>query len=134
MKCGYFVNYHVVFIFVFNFLYVDRMPEILKLFETKQTIYTGIDPTGPSLHVGNLMVIMTCLHALRHGHRVICLIGDSTATIGDPSGKLKERESIDRQTIDSNASRISSSLSSIFVNHLKYFWKPYHSELIHEPM
>lgn len=119
--------------FIF-YLLLNRLSEIKKLFETKQTIYTGIDPTGPSLHIGNLMVIMTMLHAVRHGHRVICLIGDSTATIGDPSGKLKERETIDRKTIDSNASRISSSLSFIFANHLKYFWKPHHSESIHEPM
>lgn len=117
-----------------GYLPQNKKLQMIEALKKKQTFYTGFDPTGPSLHIGHLLVIMPLLHALRNGHRIICLIGGETARIGDPTGRLKPRESLDRETIEANASRISSTLVSIFVNHLKYFWKPKFSEPIHEPM
>ena len=48
--------------------------------------YIGFDPTGSSLHVGSLVVIMILVHLQRHGHRPIALVGGGTGMIGDPSG------------------------------------------------
>ena len=58
----------------------------------KIRLYTGIDPTGTEIHIGHT-AWMWKLRALQDaGHEVIVLIGDFTATIGDPSGKSEARK------------------------------------------
>ena len=44
--------------------------------------YIGFDPTAPSLHVGNLLVIMLLVQLQRHGHRPVALVGGGTGLIG----------------------------------------------------
>ncbi|KAK6534485.1 tyrosyl-tRNA synthetase [Arthrobotrys megalospora] len=61
-------------------------------------IYAGADATASSLHLGHLMVLMPMIHCMLHGHRISLLVGIATARIGDPSGRLTEREGMkDRQ-------------------------------------
>jgi tyrosyl-tRNA synthetase len=48
------------------------------------TFYCGFDPTAPSLHMGNLVQLVTMRHLQRAGHRALCLVGGSTGLIGDP--------------------------------------------------
>lgn len=48
------------------------------------TVYSGFDPSAPSLHFGNLVQLVVLRHFQRAGHRVICLVGGSTGLIGDP--------------------------------------------------
>lgn len=55
------------------------------------TIYWGIDPTGPSVHIAHATNIFVLRRFQKLGHRVIILIGDFTAQIGDPTGKDKTR-------------------------------------------
>ncbi|GII80877.1 tyrosine--tRNA ligase [Sphaerisporangium rufum] len=55
------------------------------------TVYCGFDPTAPSLHVGNLVPLLTLTRIQRAGHRAIGLVGGATGLIGDPSGKSEER-------------------------------------------
>jgi tyrosyl-tRNA synthetase len=55
------------------------------------TVYAGFDPTAPSLHVGNLVPLLTLTRIQRAGHRAIGLVGGATGLIGDPSGKSEER-------------------------------------------
>lgn len=55
------------------------------------TLYCGFDPTAPSLHLGNLMQILTIRRFQLAGHRPIGLVGGATGLIGDPSGKSAER-------------------------------------------
>ncbi len=55
------------------------------------TLYCGFDPTAPSLHVGNLVQLLTLRRFQRAGHRTIGLVGGATGLIGDPSGKSAER-------------------------------------------
>lgn len=54
-------------------------------------VYAGFDPTAQSLHVGNLVPLLTLKRFQEHGHRPIVLIGGATGLIGDPSGKETER-------------------------------------------
>ena len=74
----------------------------------------GFDPTAPSLHVGNLLVIMGLLQAQRAGHKSLALIGGFTAKIGDPSGKSSERPSLTEDVIDANTKGIERNLKRIF--------------------
>lgn len=91
-------------------------------FNKSQCLYAGFDPTADSLHFGNLLVLTTLIRFLRDGHQVICLVGNATVQIGDPSDKHDQRPSIDSETVEYNTNKISGSISSIFSNHYKYFW------------
>jgi tyrosyl-tRNA synthetase len=55
------------------------------------TLYAGFDPTAASLHIGNLVQLLTMRRLQLAGHRPIGLVGGATGLIGDPSGKSAER-------------------------------------------
>ncbi len=67
----------------------------------KLTIYLGIDPTGPTLHLGNAIPLKKLADFQKAGHKVILLIGDFTAMIGDPD-KLSARVPLTRKQVLSN--------------------------------
>jgi len=48
------------------------------------TFYCGFDPTAPSLHIGNLMQILTVRRFQFAGHRPLALVGGATGLVGDP--------------------------------------------------
>mgnify|MGYP000225528428 CR=1 FL=1 len=62
-----------------------------RLKNEKIVLYCGFDPTAPSLHLGNLVPLLTLRRFQAFGHHPIALVGGGTALIGDPSGKTKER-------------------------------------------
>lgn len=64
--------------------------------------YIGFDPTADSLHIGNMVQIMTLLHFQACGHKPIALIGGATGMVGDPSGKSAERNFLDERTLNHN--------------------------------
>ena len=72
----------------------------------QRTCYVGFDPTASSLHVGSLLPIMALVHAQRHGHRPIALVGGGTGLIGDPSGKPEERRLLSVESAFANAEAI----------------------------
>ena len=72
--------------------------------------YLGIDPTADSLHIGHLCGIMMLKHFQNCGHKPIILIGGATGMIGDPSGKSKERNLLDEETIQHNVESLKSQL------------------------
>lgn len=79
--------------------------------EETVTCYIGFDPTGRSLHVGNLVQIMMLAHVQRGGHRPIALVGGGTAMIPDPSGKDALRPQLSTDAIDQHINRIKKQLS-----------------------
>jgi tyrosyl-tRNA synthetase len=85
-----------------------------------KSIYTGFDPTAKSLHVGNLLTIISLLHFQIGGHQAIALIGGATGSIGDPSGKSTEREVLDPKTLDNNINSIGNQLDLLFTNAKHY--------------
>ncbi len=64
--------------------------------------YIGFDPTADSLHIGNLVQIMTLVHFQRCGHKPIVLVGGATGMVGDPSGKSSERNLLSEETLQHN--------------------------------
>lgn len=79
--------------------------------EGPKVAYIGFDPTSDSLHVGSLLPIMCLVHLQRHGHTPIALVGGATGMIGDPSGKSKERNLLDSDTLRSNIAGLKKQLS-----------------------
>jgi tyrosyl-tRNA synthetase len=63
------------------------------------TLYGGFDPTAPSLHIGNLVLILALRRFQLAGHRPLGLVGGATGLIGDPSGKSAERVLNDRDVV-----------------------------------
>ena len=66
-------------------------------------IKLGLDPTAPDLHLGHTVVLNKMRQLQDLGHTVIFLIGDFTATIGDPSGRNTTRPPLTREQIEANA-------------------------------
>jgi tyrosyl-tRNA synthetase len=66
-------------------------------------VKAGFDPTAPDLHLGHTVLIRKLRHFQQLGHTVIFLIGDSTALIGDPTGKSVTRKQLTQAEIDANA-------------------------------
>ncbi|MDA3866741.1 MAG: tyrosine--tRNA ligase [Salinivirgaceae bacterium] len=73
--------------------------------------YVGIDPTADSLHIGHLVGVLMLKHFQHAGHKPIALIGGATGMIGDPSGKSKERNLLDEETLRHNQRCIKEQLS-----------------------
>ncbi|MBI3337391.1 MAG: tyrosine--tRNA ligase [Candidatus Staskawiczbacteria bacterium] len=74
-----------------------------KLLSGKQLrIKFGIDPTAPDLHLGHTVVLRKLKQFQDLGHKIIFLIGDFTATIGDPSGRMSQRQQLSKKEIKKN--------------------------------
>jgi len=58
----------------------------------KIRLYCGFDPTAGSLHIGNLLLLVTLKRFQLAGHQPIVVLGGATGLIGDPSGKTEERK------------------------------------------
>jgi tyrosyl-tRNA synthetase len=87
---------------------VDRAQLTAKLARSRQTgqpltIKTGFDPTSPDLHLGHTVLLRKMRQFQRLGHRVIFLIGDFTALIGDPTGKKTTRPQLSPADVEVNA-------------------------------
>ncbi|UII30997.1 tyrosine--tRNA ligase [Fulvivirga ulvae] len=64
--------------------------------------YIGFDPTADSLHIGNLVQIMTLVHFQKAGHKPFALVGGATGMVGDPSGKSAERNLLSEDILNHN--------------------------------
>ncbi len=81
----------------------DFLREKLRSGE-KLRIYLGIDPTGPTLHLGHVIVLRKLAQLQELGHEIILLIGDFTAQIGDPD-KAQVRKQLTHEEVLENAKR-----------------------------
>ncbi|MBV9233627.1 MAG: tyrosine--tRNA ligase [Candidatus Eremiobacteraeota bacterium] len=75
----------------------DRLREARPL-----RVKLGIDPTSADLHLGFMVVLRQLQRFAEAGHRVILIIGDFTARIGDPSGRNVTRPQLSREEIETN--------------------------------
>ncbi|MEY3199508.1 MAG: hypothetical protein RJA13_1466 [Bacteroidota bacterium] len=89
----------------------DIMPGTEEALNKKVSCgYIGFDPTADSLHVGHLVQIMTLVHFQRAGHKPFALVGGATGMVGDPSGKSKERNLLDAETLNHNVACVKGQL------------------------
>lgn len=66
-------------------------------------VKVGFDPTAPDIHLGHTVVLQKMRQFQDAGHEVICLIGDFTGMIGDPSGRSATRPPLTREEVLENA-------------------------------
>ena len=81
--------------------------------KNKITLYNGFDPTGSSLHVGNLVPMVQLARFQRFGHTPIAIAGGGTGMVGDPSGKSEERNLLTPAEIEANLEAIRPQLAGI---------------------
>ncbi|RLW69612.1 MAG: tyrosine--tRNA ligase [spirochete symbiont of Stewartia floridana] len=84
-----------------------------RLNQEPRTFYVGVDPTGPSCHIGHIVPLYASAHLQRAGHTPIILMGGGTALIGDPSGKMEMRKMIDQVQITRNIESMKRQLGRI---------------------
>ncbi len=70
--------------------------------QRKITLYQGFDPTAPSLHIGNFIGLRKLSQFQKLGHKVIFLIGDFTAMVGDPTDKSAARQRLTKHEVQEN--------------------------------
>jgi tyrosyl-tRNA synthetase len=87
-------------------------PDLLERVDHEPlTLYTGFDPSAPSLHVGNLLQLCTLRRFQQAGNRPIALAGGATGMIGDPGGKSEERKLLAEEELQHNLEGIRTQLS-----------------------
>lgn len=62
----------------------------------------GLDPSSPDLHFGHAVLLTKLADLQRLGHTIVLIVGDSTAMVGDPSGRNKLRPQLTRAEVDAN--------------------------------
>lgn len=77
------------------------------------TLYTGYDPTAPTLHIGHGITMLKLRQFQELGHKVIMLIGDFTGMIGDPTDKSSARQKLSREQVLSNCKNYQKQASTI---------------------
>ena len=84
-----------------------------RLDEGPISLYVGFDPTAPSLHLGNLLQIITMRRFQEHGHRPLALVGGAPGLIGDPK-MTGERTLNSADVVDSWAQRLRGELERFY--------------------
>jgi len=82
----------------------DKKPLVIK---------AGFDPTAPDLHLGHTVLLRKLRQFQELGHKVVFLIGDFTARIGDPSGKSELRKQLSREEVLENAATYKKQISKV---------------------
>jgi tyrosyl-tRNA synthetase len=89
----------------------DRAALAEQLNSGSTAFYIGFDPTAPSLHLGNLVVLLVMRRFQLAGHKPLPLVGGATGLVGDPSGRNEERSLNDVQVVEEWVGRIRNQLS-----------------------
>lgn len=78
------------------------------------SLYFGVDPSGHGMQIGNLAAAMMVRQFVERGHHVYLLVGGATGLIGDPDGKLDERNLKALEEIDENKREIARQYERVF--------------------
>lgn len=86
----------------------------IKDINEPRTFYFGVDPSAPSMTIGNLAAMMLCRHFIDHGHKPLLLVGGATGMIGDPDGKKQERDLRNAETVARNVKGLATQFRQVF--------------------
>lgn len=73
----------------------------------------GMDPSSPDLHLGHCVQLFKLRALQRDGHQIVLIVGDSTAMVGDPSGKNKLRPQLSREAVEQNLATYVAQVSKV---------------------
>lgn len=92
-------------------LLTRRVSEVIGAEELREKLVSGkslriklgADPTAPDLHLGHAVVLQKLREFQDLGHKIVLIVGDYTALVGDPAGKSKTRPMLSTEEIEANA-------------------------------
>lgn len=89
-----------------GFTHIVEESELLTLLHAGAPlrVKAGFDPTAPDLHLGHAVLLNKLRQFQDQGHTVVMIVGDTTASIGDPTGRNSSRPPLTREAIEENAS------------------------------
>jgi tyrosyl-tRNA synthetase len=99
-----------------GFVNQTTFDDISALDTTPRKFYFGVDPSGHGMQIGNLATALMVRHMVAHGHEVYLLVGGATGMIGDPDGKLDERDLKAVDEITGNKEEIARQYRQVFGN------------------
>lgn len=107
---------------------IEKESLIKKLQSGKQLrIKFGIDPTAPDIHLGNAAILWKLREFQDLGHKIVFIIGDFTAQIGDPSGRLSARKILSEKEIKKNMKTYKKQIEKILdLQKLKIVYNSHH--------
>lgn len=97
-----------------GFVNQTTFPDITALDGEPISFYFGVDPSAPSMTIGNLAAAMMVRHFIDHGHKAYLLVGGATGMIGDPDGKKDERNLKTLEEIARNKAGIAAQYKTVF--------------------
>ena len=104
--------------------------ELASKFQTGRQliIKAGFDPTAPDLHLGHTVLLRKLRHFQDLGHKVIFLIGDATALVGDPTGQSQARRMLTWEEVRANGQTYLDQVRTILLSDRRVFEVRYNSE------
>src|SRR5436305_6159217 len=94
----------------------------------------GIDPTAPDIHLGHAVVLRKLREFQDAGHRVVLIVGDYTARVGDPSGRTSLRPMLSQEEIEANAATFQEQAAKILDSDPRRLEVRHNSEWLDMPM
>jgi len=88
---------------IIDFERIEKL--VTEYFESgkEYSVKLGLDPTAPDIHLGHTVILQKLATFQKFGAKVQLIIGDFTATIGDPTGKSETRKILSKEQIEQNA-------------------------------
>ncbi len=97
-----------------GFLEKTTFKDVKAVDSGSMSFYWGVDPSAESMTIGNLATAMMVLHFMKSGHKAFLLVGGATGLIGDPDGKVSERDLLSIEQLNLNKQAIVSQYQQIF--------------------
>ena len=94
----------------------------------------GLDPTAPDIHLGHTVVLTKLREFQDQGHRVVLIVGDYTARVGDPSGRSETRPVLSPEEIIANANSYEEQAGRILDQDPERYELRFNSEWLDMPM
>ncbi|MBH1980004.1 tyrosine--tRNA ligase [Candidatus Saccharibacteria bacterium] len=101
-----------------GFVNQTTFDDITALDGDSRKFYFGVDPSGHGMQIGNLATAMMLRHLMARGHQAYLLVGGATGMIGDPDGKLDERNLNAVEEIAGNKAEIERQYRQVFSGQL----------------
>jgi tyrosyl-tRNA synthetase len=99
-----------------GFVNQTTFKDVLAIDGEPLTFYWGVDPSAPSMTIGNLAAAMMARHFIDYGHKAVLLVGGATGLIGDPDGKSEERTLKSLEEIAKNKEGITGEYRRVFAD------------------
>jgi len=106
---------------------VARLEECARV-KRPLRVKAGFDPTAPDIHLGHTVLLLKLRQFQNLGHKVIFLVGDATALVGDPSGQNKTRKTMTWDEVVANVRTYKAQVGKILKEEKKVFELRYNSE------